>query len=177
MLSKSSLYSPVFYKKRGDKVSLYIDESNNIDFPNRKNTLICPNITLKHVRDGQMDVGIAGTMKYKIAIFEKTHNTSIEFIHFEDGVGSIVEIYEDTYVCADIIYDANPLNYTIFDKCDIDKRYYERVIYNEIVKLRELDCDITLYCDLYNIKCVSADDKTVEFSGTVADAQNDEWMV
>jgi len=160
------LYSPVFYKKRGDKLSLYIDESNNISFPNRGNTLICPKLTLKHIRDGEMNVGFYGIMKYKIAVFEKTRNISVEFLQFEDGIGSIVEIYKDTYVCDDIIYNSNPLNYTIFEKSDSDNHYYNSVIHNSVIMSRDLDCYITLYSDLYNIKCAMDDDKTIQFTQT-----------
>jgi len=162
--NNTTLYSPVFYKKRGDKLSLYIDESNNLNFPNRANTLICSNLVLKDIRDGEMDVDMYGIMRYKIAVFEKTHNISIEFIQFEDGIGSMVEIYKDTYVCDDVIYKSNPLNYTIFEKLDNNNHYYEYVINNSIVKSRDLDCYITLYSDLYNIKCAMDDDKTIQFT-------------
>lgn len=172
MFSNAASYSPVFHKKRGDKMSLYVDESNNPNYPNRTNTLICADLVLKDIREGVTNVGLAGTMEYKIAVFQKSRDVTVEFIQFEDGVGSILEVYKDNYICADVIYNAATLNYTIFDKNDNDNYYYERVIYNTIVSCRVLDCFVTLYSDLYNIKCAMENDKTITFTQN----QNTQWV-
>lgn len=159
-------YSPVFYAARGDRIILYIDESNNECFPNRKNTFICgasgaaagSTLILKHVRDGNSSMG-----EYKIAVLQHINDAdrTVEFIQFEDGVGAMVEIYKNNYIFNDCIYSAAPLDYTIFSKNDNDNYYYERVIMREIVKTRTLDCFITLYSDLYNIQCAVETDAVV----------------
>ena len=157
-------------------MSIYINEQNNINYPNRKNTLICADLILKDVRNGTAYVGAMGQMDYKIAVFQKERekNFTVEFIQFHDGVGAIVEIYKDSYICADCIYAAAPLEYTIFSKNDNDNYYYERLINGAIIHSRTLDCFVTLYSNLYNVQCT--DDETSTKNNHFTNVGS-EWLI
>lgn len=170
----NKIYSSIFNKKVGDYMNIYINEKGNISFINRNYNIIYPDLLiLTEIRESYTENGPCGKLFYKIAIFKNTldFNKTVEFIQFEDGIGCIIEIYKDEIIGNDCLSLACPLNYIIFEKKDNDNYYYDKIIRDVIIGERYLDCNITLYSDLYNIDC----ENTEDFKKKFENVKKNEW--
>jgi hypothetical protein len=143
-LWSKSPYSAVFSAPIGQKIAaLYINESDAPNYPKRKNTVICRDLILKRVVNGVFD-----GEEYKIAFFEVyATKDCVEFLQFRYGNGSIVGIDEYNYVFADCLYNAAPLEYTIFR--NHDPEYNKKI--NALISA-DIEFPICVYSGLNNVK-------------------------